>query len=426
MAPKKSTRNNPGGEGGGSTGGGNNQRGNGNEGGNRGNNQQNAQMEQMFEFFRRNINRNQNVPPPNPPTQTAAAFKAFKSLQPPEFKGTADPVEARAWLKEMEKSFEIIDVEDEKKTIFAAYLLKGEANYWWEAKKALEGAGVVTWERFTELFLEKYFPDYMEGQMEIKFLEFKQNNLTIAEYEAKFAELSRFVPQWVDTDLKRARRFQYGLKPWIQKRVAPFEITEYTKMVQKAAIIEAGDDLTPRDKDSKKRKTEGWGGNSTGGTFQNQFNKKPGFQYGQNEGFKGRVSVNSGQDGQQGSMTQFRQPQPPLLDCETCGRKHTGVCMKTGARCFNCGQEGHYIKNCPKKRVVCYKCGKEGHISRDCRSTATRSVASRQSGEPNSNQPTARIFNMTVADGMREMDAIAGIHLLKCCKCYYIDRFRSS
>ena len=37
--------------------------------------------------------------------------------------------------------------------------------------KALENIGVITWERFTELFLEKYFPDYMQNQMELKFFE---------------------------------------------------------------------------------------------------------------------------------------------------------------------------------------------------------------------------------------------------------------
>lgn len=44
--------------------------------------------------------------------------------------------------------------------------------------------------------------------MELKFLELKQGNMTVAEYEAKFLELSRFVPYHVDTDEKRAKRFQ--------------------------------------------------------------------------------------------------------------------------------------------------------------------------------------------------------------------------
>ena len=142
-----------------------------------------------------------------PNNAVASSFKAFQSLRPPEFKGTADPVEARAWLKEMEKSFEILQIADDQKTVFATYMLKGEANFWWESKKNLEGEGIITWERFSKLFLDKYFPKYMEGQMELKFLELKQNNLSVAEYEAKFTELSRFVPEFVNTEEKRARRF---------------------------------------------------------------------------------------------------------------------------------------------------------------------------------------------------------------------------
>lgn len=68
-------------------------------------------------------------------------------------------MEARAWLKEIKKSIEILSIAENQKTVFATYLLKGEANHWWESKKNLEGDGVVTCERFSLLFLEKYFPE---------------------------------------------------------------------------------------------------------------------------------------------------------------------------------------------------------------------------------------------------------------------------
>jgi hypothetical protein len=38
-------------------------------------------------------------------------------------------VEAIAWLKGIKKSFEILSIADNQKTMFAAYLLKGEANH---------------------------------------------------------------------------------------------------------------------------------------------------------------------------------------------------------------------------------------------------------------------------------------------------------
>ena len=137
----------------------------------------------------------------------AVTFKQFQAVKPPEFKGSADPVEANAWLKEMEKAFELVGAGAEQKTKFASYFLKGEANYWWESTRALEGGEFITWDRFTELFLEKYFPRYMKNQMEIQFLNLTQGDLTVAEYEAKFTELARFVPDRVDTDEKKARRF---------------------------------------------------------------------------------------------------------------------------------------------------------------------------------------------------------------------------
>ena len=68
----------------------------------------------FMEFLRQHINvapepnRNQNLDAPN--NTVAGSFKAFQSLRPPEFKGTSDPVEARAWLKEMEKYFEILQI----------------------------------------------------------------------------------------------------------------------------------------------------------------------------------------------------------------------------------------------------------------------------------------------------------------------------
>ncbi|WOG92166.1 hypothetical protein DCAR_0311426 [Daucus carota subsp. sativus] len=210
----------------------------------------------MFvDFLQQNLQANSERNSSSQLTKPTISFKSFKSLQPPEFKGTVDPVEAKIWLREIEKTFEIVGVEEEKKTIFAAFMLKGEANYWWEAKRVLEGSSIISWARFTELFLEKYFPKHLENQMELKFLELKQGNMSVAEYEAKFTELSRFVPYQVDTDEKKARRFQQGLKPWIQNRVAVLEITSYATLVHKACIVESGSELYNKEKGDRKRKT---------------------------------------------------------------------------------------------------------------------------------------------------------------------------
>ncbi|XP_074322839.1 uncharacterized protein LOC141659812 [Apium graveolens] len=130
------------------------------------------------------------------------------AINPPEFKGSLEPIEANVWLKEIEKAFALVKVKEEQKVEFASYYLKNEATYWWEM----------------ELFLEKYFPQFVQDQMELKFLELKQGNMSVTDYEGKFEELSRYVPSYVDTDRKKAKRFQQGLKPWIRGKIDYREI----------------------------------------------------------------------------------------------------------------------------------------------------------------------------------------------------------
>ncbi|KAL8109722.1 hypothetical protein AgCh_025720 [Apium graveolens] len=56
------------------------------------------------------------------------------------------------------------------------------------------------------MFLEKYLPSYMQDQLEMKFLDLRQEDMSVAEYEVKFSELSRFVPEYVNTEVKKAKR----------------------------------------------------------------------------------------------------------------------------------------------------------------------------------------------------------------------------
>ena len=138
--------------------------------------QQSVTLAQQQQLLQQQLQQQQQAPPPTPTT-----FKTFQAVKPPEFRGTQDPVEARSWLKEMEKAFTLAVVTDEKKVEYASYFLKGEANYWWESARALEEGEVIAWDRFKKIFLDKYFPRYMQTQMELKFFELKQEEMTVGE-----------------------------------------------------------------------------------------------------------------------------------------------------------------------------------------------------------------------------------------------------
>ena len=89
----------------------------------------------------------------------------------------------------------------------------------------------------------------------------------MTEYEAKFTELARFVPEYVDTDEKRAKRFQQGLNPCIRSKVALFELNTYATVVQKALIGERESGMSQKEKEDKKRKREFQEGNQYQGNF---------------------------------------------------------------------------------------------------------------------------------------------------------------
>ncbi|XP_063945950.1 uncharacterized protein LOC135151431 [Daucus carota subsp. sativus] len=356
-------------------------------------------------------------------------FKNFQSVNPPEFKGSADPIEARIWLKEIEKAFMLVKVRDEQKTEFASYYLKEEATYWWESVRAMEGTENVTWDRFKELFLEKYFPQFLQDRMELQFLELKQGDMAVAEYEKKFAELARFVPTYVDTDRKRAKRFQQGLKAWIRGKLAILELDTYAAVVQKAMIAETESEMSQKEKEGKRRKPEHHEGQFQQGRFQNFNPKKGKFQQGRNSTFK---KPDVGGSGQGNRPAIGNQPRPPLPECQICGKRHGGICNRLNVVCYKCNQKGHYSRECqnpparppmirdqparnqpnraPAAGITCFRCGKPGHMVKDCKVPAPGNPTLRIMGSTPvvPEVPKARTYNMTMRDAVQDADVVAG------------------
>ena len=255
--------------------------------------------------------------------------------------------------------------------------------------------------------------------MELKFLELKQENKSVAEYETKFIELSRFVPAQVDTDEKKALRFQQGLKPSLRNAVAEFELTSYAAVVNKAMIIEGGEVQAQAEREGKKRKFEG-AEDSNHGSSQNRFGKRTNFQFrnrgnfgksGQRPGITGNRPVNVNQNRAVGIS------RAPLPVCKTCGGKHSGVCNKPNVECFKCHQKGHSSNECRVGRTngTCFNCGKKGHMAKDCKAAASTSTVPRlpapapapAQAQP-AVQPRARTFNMTMRDAVKDANVIAG------------------
>ncbi|KAK3036484.1 hypothetical protein RJ639_030834 [Escallonia herrerae] len=92
--------------------------------------------------------------------------------------------------------------------------------------------------------IKKYFlqeillPHNVKDQKEEEFLKLVQNDMTVAQYEAKFTSLSRYAPHLVDIENRKARRFEKGIRRGIKNRLLALMLSTFAKVVERAEILE--------------------------------------------------------------------------------------------------------------------------------------------------------------------------------------------
>ncbi|MQM17444.1 hypothetical protein Taro_050415 [Colocasia esculenta] len=100
------------------------------------------------------------------------------------------------------------------------------ADVWWASllrTRFEDGAIDVAWDEFVRLFRAKFIPEHIQDKMEQEFLSLIQGSMTVLEYEARFAELSKYAPHIVTDERKKAKKFVMGLKPSLRTRLVAFD-----------------------------------------------------------------------------------------------------------------------------------------------------------------------------------------------------------
>ena len=97
-------------------------------------------------------------------------------------------------------------------------LLQGAAYDWW--KLVLRNPLLldpISWDFFVQEFQTKYVTDEYKETKWKQFLNMRQGNLTVAEYEKGFSLLSKYAPELVLTETFRCIQFEDGLKESIKR-----------------------------------------------------------------------------------------------------------------------------------------------------------------------------------------------------------------
>ncbi|KAF6161210.1 hypothetical protein GIB67_020416, partial [Kingdonia uniflora] len=77
--------------------------------------------------------------------------------------------------------------------ILATYLLQGEADHWWDTAKGTIVETPILWASFQDRFFDQYFPQSYKDACIFKFFMLEQGDMSIACYDQRFNELSRYV-----------------------------------------------------------------------------------------------------------------------------------------------------------------------------------------------------------------------------------------
>ena len=155
----------------------------------------------------------------------------------------------------IEKFFDVIDCSEEQKTSYAAFLLDKEVNHWWRmTKRLLKDQKPIVWSQFREAFYKKYFPSSVRRQKVGEFVRLEQGNLIVAQYEAKFTELSCLALQLIAIEEEKTVKFRDGLKPYLKNKISILKLSGYSEVVDRALIAEKdNEELHQYRKQQKKR-----------------------------------------------------------------------------------------------------------------------------------------------------------------------------
>ncbi|XP_058076397.1 uncharacterized protein LOC131224979 [Magnolia sinica] len=169
-----------------------------------------------------------------------ALFIDFRHLDLPCFSGKPDTMAAELWKSKIEKLFQVMGCTSKQFVTLVTYQLQGEVEQWWKSIVHLVDPKFVwTWEAFKDQFNRKFFPIAVRRQKANEFESLVQGEMSIADYEARFIELSHFTPHLVANDDLKVRKFEDGLCPSLRSRIRGFELSTLKGVVVKAQIFES-------------------------------------------------------------------------------------------------------------------------------------------------------------------------------------------
>ncbi|KAM1160982.1 hypothetical protein ACFX2I_000134 [Malus domestica] len=162
----------------------------------------------------------------------------FMKNKPLKFWGAPEAEKAESWLEHIKKNMRTLHVPPELQVNVASHVFEGEADLWWGTIRAQYNLEEMNFDDFEQLFLNRYFPDAMKHTKIQEFLDLKQENMTVAEYVAKFAELSKYSDDIANDKKTKAIKFRQGLRDSVRRHIVGQGRKTYHEIMEAAYELE--------------------------------------------------------------------------------------------------------------------------------------------------------------------------------------------
>ena len=139
-------------------------------------------------------------------------IERFQKMRAPEFQGGFDMQIAVRWREDISSILSFMGVDSVHKQRLEAHRLRGDAGMWYRSRFTEAERLTTGWAEFVYSFEQQFVSSAARAGKERELMTLEQGEMSVDAYETRFTRLSYFTGNLFQTEERKARIFETGLR----------------------------------------------------------------------------------------------------------------------------------------------------------------------------------------------------------------------